>query len=110
MLRTNPPAEDRPGIEAAVAAADFRIQAFRSQPLRRTARRTHGRDRIVTGHETLGGRLIRPNRFDVRGCKHILDAGCGNGRYSVYLLETRIPTRMTAFDLSTGCSGGLEND
>src|SRR4029079_19766896 len=33
---------------------------------------------ILTGHEALAGRLIRPDGFDVRGCKHILDAGCGN--------------------------------
>ena len=58
---------------------------------------------VLTGHDALGGRLIRPDRFDVRGCKHILDAGCGNGRYSVYLLKTADPdATLTAFDLSTG--------
>jgi len=25
---------------------------------------------LVTGHETLAGRLIHPRAFDVRGCKH----------------------------------------
>jgi len=56
---------------------------------------------FVTGHEALAGRLIRPDGFDVRGCKSILDAGCGNGRYSVYLLKTADPdARLTAFDLS----------
>src|SRR5207302_2839008 len=40
----------------------------------------------LTGHETLAGRLIRPDAFDVRGCKRFLDAGCGNGRYSKFLL------------------------
>src|SRR5690348_7435492 len=42
---------------------------------------------LVTGHETLAGRLIRPSAFDVRGCKRILDAGCGNGRYTRFLLR-----------------------
>jgi SAM-dependent methyltransferase len=58
---------------------------------------------VLTGHDALGGRLIRPGRFDVQGCKHILDAGCGNGRYSVYLLKTAdADATLTAFDLSTG--------
>src|ERR671923_1709944 len=54
----------------------------------------------VTGHETLAGRLIRPKAFDVRGCKRILDAGCGNGRYTKYLLRW-LPeeAQVTAFDL-----------
>src|SRR5207302_11113849 len=46
---------------------------------------------IVTGHEALAGRLIRPGGFDVRGCKRILDAGCGNGRYSKFLLRQADP-------------------
>jgi SAM-dependent methyltransferase len=56
---------------------------------------------IVTGHEALAGRLIRPGAFDVRGCRHILDAGCGNGRYSRFLLKRAdADARITAFDLS----------
>jgi len=56
---------------------------------------------FVTGHETLAGRLIRPDAFDVRGCKSILDAGCGNGRYSKFLLRhADADARITAFDLS----------
>src|SRR5436190_13963284 len=56
---------------------------------------------LVTGHEALAGRLIRPDQFDVSGCKHILDAGCGNGRYSLYLLKHADPgAKLTAFDLS----------
>jgi ubiquinone/menaquinone biosynthesis C-methylase UbiE len=55
----------------------------------------------ITGHEALAGRLIRPGAFDVRGCKSILDAGCGNGRYSLFLLKHADPdARLTAFDLS----------
>jgi SAM-dependent methyltransferase len=56
---------------------------------------------LVTGHETLAGRLIRPTAFDVRGCKRILDAGCGNGRYTRFLLREADPDALiTAFDLS----------
>src|SRR5260370_31706009 len=55
----------------------------------------------LTGHETLAGRLIRPDAFDVRGCKHILDAGCGNGRYSKFLLsEADADALITGFDYS----------
>src|SRR4051794_5486142 len=56
---------------------------------------------LVTGHETLAGRLIRPTAFDIRGCKHILDAGCGNGRYTLFLLRhADQQATITAFDLS----------
>jgi SAM-dependent methyltransferase len=56
---------------------------------------------LVTGHEALAGRLIRPGAFDVRGCKRILDAGCGNGRYSRFLLRHADPDAvLTSFDLS----------
>jgi SAM-dependent methyltransferase len=56
---------------------------------------------VVTGHEALAGRLIRPGAFDVRGCRHILDAGCGNGRYSRFLLRhADRDATVTAFDLS----------
>src|SRR5438067_5264270 len=56
---------------------------------------------LVTGHEALAGRLIRPSAFDVRGCKRILDAGCGNGRYSRFLLRWADSDAFLAgFDLS----------
>jgi SAM-dependent methyltransferase len=55
----------------------------------------------VTGHEALAGRLINPRAFDVRGCKHILDAGCGNGRYTHFLLKQADPDALiTGFDYS----------
>jgi ubiquinone/menaquinone biosynthesis C-methylase UbiE len=57
----------------------------------------------VTGHEALAGRLIRPKGFDVRGCKRILDAACGNGRYSRFLLKRAdADALITAFDYSQG--------
>jgi SAM-dependent methyltransferase len=56
---------------------------------------------LVTGHETLAGCLIRPSVFDIRGCKHILDAGCGNGRYMRVLLQhADRDALVTGFDLS----------
>src|SRR5207248_9621692 len=54
---------------------------------------------LVTGHETLAGRLIHPKAFDVRGCKHIPDAGCGNGRYTPPL-----PTRAGADATIAACA------
>lgn len=56
---------------------------------------------IVTGHEALAGWLIRPGNFDVRDCTCILDAACGNGRYSSFLLKhAPAQARITAFDYS----------
>jgi SAM-dependent methyltransferase len=56
---------------------------------------------LVTGHEALAGKLIGPQGFDVRGCRSILDAGCGNGRYTRFLLrETDRDARITGFDYS----------
>jgi ubiquinone/menaquinone biosynthesis C-methylase UbiE len=56
---------------------------------------------FVTGHEALAGRLIHPRAFDVRGCKRILDAGCGNGRYTRFILQHADDnTVITCFDIS----------
>jgi SAM-dependent methyltransferase len=56
---------------------------------------------LVTGHEALAGRLIGEHAFDVRGSRRILDAGCGNGRYTRFLLREAPPDALiTAFDLS----------
>jgi SAM-dependent methyltransferase len=61
---------------------------------------------VITGHETLAGRLIRPQAFDVRGCRRILDAGCGNGRYTRFLLrDAPADAVITAFDLSVNMLG-----
>src|SRR5438270_4022332 len=58
---------------------------------------------LLTGHEALAGRLLRPGGFDVRGCKRILDAGCGNGRYTRFLLKEADPDALvTGFDYSQG--------
>jgi ubiquinone/menaquinone biosynthesis C-methylase UbiE len=56
---------------------------------------------ILTLHAVLAGRVFRPTAFDVRGCRRILDAGCGNGRYSKNILRWADPEAfVTAFDLS----------
>jgi len=56
---------------------------------------------LVTGHEALAGRLIGENAFDVSASRRILDAGCGNGRYTRFLLRDAPPDALiTAFDLS----------
>ena len=56
---------------------------------------------VFTGHEALAGRLIGPRGFDIRGCKRILDAGCGNGRYLKLLLKRADPDAvLTGCDLS----------
>jgi ubiquinone/menaquinone biosynthesis C-methylase UbiE len=56
---------------------------------------------ILAGHAVLAGRVFRPAAFDVRGCKRILDAGCGNGRYTKCLVrQADADAVITAFDLS----------
>lgn len=58
---------------------------------------------FFTGHESLAARLFRREAFDVSGCRSLLDAGCGNGRYTQYLLKTAAPgARLAAFDFSLG--------
>jgi ubiquinone/menaquinone biosynthesis C-methylase UbiE len=56
---------------------------------------------VITGHAVLAGRVFKPSAFDLRGCKQILDAGCGNGRHCKYILRRADPDAfITAFDLS----------
>ncbi|MCS7168174.1 MAG: class I SAM-dependent methyltransferase [Gemmatales bacterium] len=57
----------------------------------------------LTGHEPLAKRLIGPRGFDIRGCKWILDAGTGNGRYLRILLRRADPDAVVVgCDLSLG--------
>lgn len=56
---------------------------------------------LVTGHAVLAGQVLKPTAFDLRGCKRILDAGCGNGRHCKYILRQADPDAfVAAFDLS----------
>jgi ubiquinone/menaquinone biosynthesis C-methylase UbiE len=56
---------------------------------------------IITGHEALAGKLIGLEGFSLHNCRRILDAGCGNGRYSRFLLREASPDALiTGFDYS----------
>jgi ubiquinone/menaquinone biosynthesis C-methylase UbiE len=56
---------------------------------------------IFTGHSILAGQVLRPEAFDLRGCKRILDAGCGNGRHCKHILRRGdSDASIHAFDLS----------
>src|SRR5471032_1494241 len=56
---------------------------------------------FFTGHSLLAGQVLKPEAFDVAGCKRILDAGCGNGRHCKYILRRSDPdAAIHAFDLS----------
>jgi ubiquinone/menaquinone biosynthesis C-methylase UbiE len=56
---------------------------------------------VLSGHAVLAGQVFKPRAFDLRGAKRILDAGCGNGRYSRYILRRADhDARIVAFDLS----------
>ncbi|HMP04334.1 MAG TPA: class I SAM-dependent methyltransferase [Gemmatales bacterium] len=58
---------------------------------------------MMTGHELLARRVINPRAFDVRGCKMILDAGCGNGRYLRLLQKQSDPDAIVVgCDFSSG--------
>src|SRR6516225_491460 len=97
----------RKGIKGALESKKLRRQSFADY--RRFIRghydglagKLTGFTGLVTGHEALAGRLIGPRAFDIRGCKHILDAGCGNGRYTRFLLrQADSDAHITCFDLS----------
>jgi ubiquinone/menaquinone biosynthesis C-methylase UbiE len=52
-------------------------------------------------HTTFGDRLLRKRKFDLRGCREILDVGCGAGQIALHLVKYADPAaRITCFDLS----------
>ncbi len=56
---------------------------------------------LFTGHSFLAGQVLKASAFDLRGCKRILDAGCGNGRHcKVILRRADADASLHAFDLS----------
>ena len=56
---------------------------------------------FFSGHEALAGAVFKPRAFDLRGCRRILDAGCGDGRYTRQILRRADPEALiAAFDLS----------
>ena len=56
---------------------------------------------FLTGHAILAGLVLKAPAFDLKGCKRILDAGCGNGRHVKYMLRRGdADAQIHAFDLS----------
>ncbi len=56
---------------------------------------------FFSGHEALAGRVFKPHAFDLRSCHCILDAGCGDGRYTRHIIRRAAPGAViAAFDLS----------
>ena len=56
---------------------------------------------LLTGHAALAGKVLKSDAFDLTGCKRILDAGCGNGRYCRPILRRAdADAFISAFDLS----------
>lgn len=56
---------------------------------------------VMSLHEPLVGRIFRRRKFDVSGCRSILDVGSGAGQILGHLLKrTSADTRLVAYDLS----------
>jgi ubiquinone/menaquinone biosynthesis C-methylase UbiE len=56
---------------------------------------------LLSLHITLGDRLLRERRFDLRGARDILDVGSGAGQIAKHLLKYADPAaRITCCDLS----------
>lgn len=56
---------------------------------------------VMSLHEPLVGRMFRRRKFDVSGCRSILDVGSGAGQILGHLLkQVHSDTRLVAFDLS----------
>ncbi len=58
---------------------------------------------LISLHTPLGERLLRNRKFDLRGCKEILDVGCGAGQIARHLVKyADADAAITCFDLSFG--------
>jgi ubiquinone/menaquinone biosynthesis C-methylase UbiE len=58
---------------------------------------------LLSLHTPLGERLLRKRKFDLRGCKEILDVGCGAGQIARHLVKyADADASITCFDLSFG--------
>ncbi len=56
---------------------------------------------VLSLHKPLCERLLRERRFDLRGCRNILDVGSGAGQIAGHLLKYADPeAAITCFDLS----------
>lgn len=56
---------------------------------------------FISGHIAMGDKLLRERKFDLRGCRQILDVGSGAGQIAKHLLKYADPAaQLTCFDLS----------
>jgi ubiquinone/menaquinone biosynthesis C-methylase UbiE len=56
---------------------------------------------MLSLHKPLGERLFRERKFDLRGCREILDVGSGAGQIAGHLIKYSDPqAQLTCFDLS----------
>jgi len=56
---------------------------------------------MLSGHTALGNRLLRSRKFNLHGCRRILDVGSGAGQIAKHLLKYADPeAELTCFDLS----------
>jgi ubiquinone/menaquinone biosynthesis C-methylase UbiE len=56
---------------------------------------------FFSGHDALAGQVFKSRAFDLSGCHRILDAGCGDGRYTRHIIRRSAPdATIAAFDLS----------
>jgi ubiquinone/menaquinone biosynthesis C-methylase UbiE len=56
---------------------------------------------LISLHTPLGARLFRERKFDLSGCRHILDIGSGAGQIAKHLIQYSDPeAEITCFDLS----------
>jgi ubiquinone/menaquinone biosynthesis C-methylase UbiE len=56
---------------------------------------------FFSGHEALAGQVFKAHAFNLDGCRRILDAGCGDGRYTRHILRRAdADAFIAAFDLS----------
>lgn len=56
---------------------------------------------MLSLHVPLGERLFRERKFDLRGCRHVLDVGSGAGQLARHVLKYADPrARVTCIDLS----------
>jgi len=56
---------------------------------------------VLSLHKPLGERLLRVRKFDLRGCRRILDVGSGAGQIAGHLIKYADPeAQITCLDLS----------
>ena len=112
-MKSQPPLSDkrppRKGIQSALESAVPRKKPihehkrFIKNHYDGLAGKLTGITGLITGHEVLAGQVFQPKAFNLEGCKRILDAACGNGRYSRFILKSADSDALiTAFDLSPG--------